>query len=169
MSIKFLNNLISQKKDNLESDNIVLLKELPFYGVAGSIYRIEEAPDCYYKVLYNQDGSINSRMIPVPKKRCKNLGLVVNDYIEDVKKYLKVFNDKYIDYSNDEIKPILNNREFYILFVIYSCCSVAYRFVHKPINSVSKMLEMRSCINATLVASIVNSGNLQIHVCFNTD
>ena len=125
MNIKLLSKLINNKKDNLESNNLVLLRELPFYGIAGSICRVEEAPECYYKILYNQDGSINSCMIPVPKKKKKNLNLVINDYIEDIKKYLNIFNDKYIDYSNNGVKTILDNRKFYILFIITLLASIS--------------------------------------------
>lgn len=119
MSLKYFISLFQNKKDNIvEDDNLVLLKELPFYGIGGTIYRIEEAPECYYKVLYNQDGSINSLKIPVPKKKTKNLSLIIDDYINEIKKYLEVSYDKYIDCSDKEIKRVLNNKEFYMLFVI---------------------------------------------------
>lgn len=127
MIIKFFQLLFQSKKENLieVDDNLLLVPELPFYGIAGTICRIEEAPEAYYKVLYNQDGTINPLKIPVPKKKKRNLSLLLGDYINDVKKYLEVYQDKYIDYSDKKVKPILNKREFYILLVITILATMA--------------------------------------------
>lgn len=101
-----------QENNNLE----LLLPELPFYGIGGTICRIEEAPESYYKVLYNQDGTINSQKIPVPKKKNKNLNLLLKDYYEDLKNYLDKFQTKY----SESYHPVLTNKQFYILAIITS-------------------------------------------------
>ena len=73
MFIKFLSILFQEQKNNPDEldTNTLLAPEIPFYGKAGTICRIEEDSESYYKVLYNQDGSIKKQKVPVPKKKAK--------------------------------------------------------------------------------------------------
>lgn len=111
-------------KKNSYSNNNQLLTELPFYGIGGSIYRIEEAEEAYYKVLYNHDGSINSNKIPVPKKKNKNLQFLLKDYFEDLNKYLELFQNQYLDYENSSNKVTLTNKQFILLAIITLLASI---------------------------------------------
>ena len=114
------------RKDNkLSNDNNnLLLQELPFYGIGGTIYRIEEAEEAYYKVLYNQDGSINLNKIPVPKKKKRNLQYLLDDYFKDLSNYLDKFNNKYIEFENNTYKEILTNKQFILLLIITFLSSI---------------------------------------------
>lgn len=103
----------------------VLLPKLPFYGIGGTICRVEEAPESYYKVLYNSDGTINPQKIPVPKNKNKNYDLILNDYCKDLKNYLDKFQNQYLEYENSINKPTLTNKQFYILAAVTSLATIA--------------------------------------------
>lgn len=120
-------SLFQPKKGNLIDNNNtkILLPEIPFYGIGGTICRIEEAPESYYKVLYNQDGTINQNKIPVPKKKTKNFNLILKDYCNDLKNYLDKFQEQYLAYENSDNKPILTNKQFYLLMTITSLATIA--------------------------------------------
>ena len=119
-------SLFKSKKDKTSENNIeILLPELPFYGLGGTIYRIEEAPESYYKVLYNQDGSINPQKIPVPKKKNKNFNLILKDYCEDLKNYLDKFQNQYLEYENNIDNPVLTNKQFYALAIVTALATVS--------------------------------------------
>lgn len=119
-------SIFQQKKEvTIEDKNIeVLLPELPFYGIGGTIYRIEEAPESYYKVLYNQDGTINSRKIPVPKKKNKNFDLILKDYCEDLKNYLDKFQHQYLDCEKNAVTPVLTDKQFFCLAIVTIVASI---------------------------------------------
>lgn len=120
-----MKKILFRKDDELNNnDNNLLLQELPFYGIGGSIYRIEEAEEAYYKVLYNQDGSINPLKIPVPKKKKKNLQYLLDDYFKDLSNYLEKFKNKYIEYENNNYKVALTNKQFILLSLITFLASV---------------------------------------------
>ena len=104
--------------DSIEDNNLVLVPEVPFYGKGGTIFRIEEASEAYYKVLYNSDGSIRKLKVPVSKKKSKNLNFLLNDYIEEVRNYLNSSYDKYMECSNNRVKVIFSNREYSVLLII---------------------------------------------------
>lgn len=107
------------------NDNIkLLLPELPFYGVSGTIYRIEEAPESYYKVLYNANGTINPQKIPVPKNKKRNFKPILDDYCKDLKNYLDKFQNQYLEYENDTIKQNLTNKQFYLLASIATISTI---------------------------------------------
>ena len=123
---KILSPLIfPPKKNNLLENNKLLFKELPFYGISGTIYRLEEAEDVYYKVIYNQDGTINPQKLPISKKKGKNYHLLENDYYKELEKCLKIFNNKYLEYANNSYKANLTNKQFYILSIATFLASVA--------------------------------------------
>ena len=105
-------------ENNYDDGNKVLAPEVPFYGKSGTIFRIEEASEAYYKVLYNSDGSIRKLKIPVSKKKSKNLNFLLNDYIEEVRNYLTSSYDKYMECSNNKVKVILSNREYSVLLIV---------------------------------------------------
>lgn len=113
-----------QKTSYNNDDNKLLLSELPFYGIGGTIYRIEEAEESYYKILYNQDGSINPNKIPVPKKKSKNLQFLLKDYFMDLSNYLSKFENQYLDYENNTVKETLTNKQFILLVIITSLASI---------------------------------------------
>ena len=109
--------LFFQKSANLENTNYcveTLLPDIPFYGMKGTICRIEVLKDVddnrelfYYKVLYNYDGSINSDKIRISKKY---LSSVVDDYYNDLKKYLDLNSDKYLDYKKNRLVNKLDDK-----------------------------------------------------------
>lgn len=113
------------ERNNFEIDDTnLLLQELPFYGVGGSIYRIEEAEESYYKVLYNQDGSINPLKIPVPKKKKKNLKYLLDDYFKDLSNYLDKFKNKHIELNNSTYKEVLSKKQFILLSLVTFLASI---------------------------------------------
>lgn len=112
-----------------------LLPDIPFYGMKGTICRIEVLKDdddrelCYYKVLYNHDGTIDSEKIRVPKCKGKNLVSLLNDYYTDLKQYLDFNNDKYLDYKTNLMNKKFDKRKVQIAVMI----SVAMTIVSLPI------------------------------------
>jgi len=125
-----MNRLLSILKKKNESDKNVsginlLLPELPFYGIGGTIYCIEEAPESYHKILYNQDGSINPNKIPVPKKKNKNFNLVLNDYCKDLKNYLDKFQNQYLEYESSINIHVLSDKQFYCLAIVTLIATLA--------------------------------------------
>lgn len=120
-------SLFQPKKGNLidGNNNSILLPEIPFYGISGTICRVEEACDCYYKVVYNQDGSISPNKIPVPKKKKKNFNFVLRDYCEDIEKYLVKYQSKYLECENSMDNPIFTDRQYYLLMVVTLLATIA--------------------------------------------
>lgn len=116
--------IFQSKKNNLLENNKLLFSEIPFYGIGGTIYRFEEADDSYYKVIYNQDGTINPQKLPISKKKGKNYRLLENDYYKEIEKYLKNLNDKYLEYTNNSYKANLTNKQFYILAIATFLASI---------------------------------------------
>lgn len=99
------------------SDNYIetLLPDIPFYGIKGTICRIEVLKDdddgrelCYYKVLYNHDGTINPKKVRVPRSKGKNFASLLNNYYEDLQKYLNLNHDKYLDYKTNKMKKTID-------------------------------------------------------------
>lgn len=119
-----IRGILFKRNDFEIDDNNLLLQELPFYGVGGSIYRIEEADESYYKVLYNQDGSINPIKIPVPKKKKKNLKYLLDDYFRDLSCYLDKYRDKHIEFYNSNYKEVLTNKQFILLSLVTFLASI---------------------------------------------
>ena len=125
-----MNNILSlpifqAKKNNLQENNRLLFNELPFYGKGGTIYRLEEADDAYYKVIYNQDGTIKPQKLPISKKKGRNYRLLESEYYKEVEKYLKCLNDKYLEVENTSYKTTLSNKQFYALAIVTFLASVA--------------------------------------------
>lgn len=116
------NNKINNTKGN---DSTILLTEIPFCGLAGTISRIEETKDSYYKVLYNADGTINKTKLPVPKKKNKNKKNLFNDYYNDLEKYLDRNKAKYLEFKNTNIIPKLSKKQFLALATVTSLASLA--------------------------------------------
>lgn len=124
----FLSLLTQNNKQtkNIESnDSTILLPRIPFYGIAGSISHIEEAKDSYYKILYNVDGTINKNKIPVPKKKTKNKKYLLNDYYNDLEKYLERNESQYLEYKNTNIIPTLSKKQFIALASVTGLASLA--------------------------------------------
>lgn len=119
-----IKRILFQKNNEQIDDNNLLLQELPFYGIGGTIYRIEEAEESYYKILYNQDGSINPNKIPVPKKKKKNLKYLLDDYFKDLSNYLDKYKDKYIELNNNTYKEVLSKKEFVLLSSVTFLASI---------------------------------------------
>lgn len=119
-----MKKLLFKKDDNQSNDNNLLLQELPFYGIGGTICRIEEAEESYYKVLYNQDGSINPLKIPVPKKKKKNFKYLLDDYFKDLGNYLDKFKNKHIELETSTYKEVLTNKQFILLSIITFLASI---------------------------------------------
>ena len=119
-----MKKLLFKKDDNQSNDNNLLLQELPFYGIGGTICRIEEAEESYYKVLYNQDGSINPLKIPVPKKKKKNFKYLLDDYFKDLVNYLDKFKNKHIELETSTYKEVLTNKQFILLSIITFLASI---------------------------------------------
>lgn len=119
-----MKKILFKKSDNLGNDNNLLLQELPFYGIGGTICRIEEAEESYYKVLYNQDGSINPLKIPVPKKKKKNFKYLLDDYFKDLGNYLDMFKNKHIELETNTYKEVLTNKQFILLSTITFLASI---------------------------------------------
>ena len=120
-------SLLPIQKNEMEelNNNQILLPEIPFYGISGSICRVEEAEESYYKVLYNQNGTINPHKIPVPKKKTKNFNLIVKDYCEDIKNYLEKYENKYLEIENTIINPTLTKNQYYALITVTILASLA--------------------------------------------
>lgn len=119
-------SIFQSKKDNLsENNNKLLFPELPFYGIGGTIHHIEEAPEAYYKVLYNQDGTINSLKLPISKKKGKNYALIKKEYYQEVEKCLKVYETQYLEHENNKYKPTLTNNQFYLLAIVTFLAGIA--------------------------------------------
>ena len=116
--LQLLFQIINKKEEIDTNYNEILLPEIPFYGISGSICRIEEAEESYYKVLYNHDGTINKTKIPVPKKKNKNFNLIIKDYYEDLKQYLDIFENTYLEYETNNITKILTNKQYYCLLIV---------------------------------------------------
>lgn len=116
---------ITKKQNSQSNNNQILLPKIPFYGINGTICHVEEAPESYYKVLYNQDGTINPNKIPVPKKKTKNFNLILKDYCEDLKKYLEKLESKYLEAENTIIKPVLSKKQFISLTIVTTLASIA--------------------------------------------
>lgn len=112
------------KKKQTDEDIKLLLPELPFYGKGGSICRIIDAPESYYKVLYTSNGGISNTLIPVPKNKGRNFKLILNDYCCDLKSYLDEFQNQYLEYESTKIKKKLSNKQFYILASIVAICTI---------------------------------------------
>lgn len=129
MNKELLLSLLTQNNKhtkNIESnDSTILLPQIPFYGLPGTISHIEETPDSYYKVLYNVDGTINKNKIPVPKKKNKNKKYLFNDYYNDLKKYLDQNESKYLEYKNTNIIPTLSKKQFISLATVTSLATLA--------------------------------------------
>lgn len=119
-----MKKILFKKDDNQSNDNNLLLQELPFYGIGGTICRIEEAEESYYKVLYNQDGSINPLKIPVPKKKKKNFKYLLDDYFKDLGNYLDKFKNKHIELETNTYKEVLTNKQFILLSTITFLASI---------------------------------------------
>lgn len=119
-----IKKIIFEKNNSQIEENNLLLQKLPFYGVGGSIYRIEEADEAYYKILYNQDGSINPNKIPVPKKKKKNLKYLLDDYFKDLSNYLDKYKDKHIELDNNNYKEVLTNKQFILLSSVTFLASI---------------------------------------------
>lgn len=115
----------TKKNELLDDTNELLFDELPFYGISGTICRIEEAPESYYKVLYNQDGTINPQKLPVSKKKGKKFIAIQEDYYSEVKNILTKFKDQYMEYENNKYNPTLTNNQFYILAIVTFLASMA--------------------------------------------
>lgn len=121
----FLSLLKPEKGNSIDNNNQILLPEIPFYGISGTICRIEETEDSYYKVLYNQDGTIKSQKIPVPKKKSKNLSLLLNDYCNDLKKYLEKYKNEYGDCEKKQTDLFLTDKQFYLLIILTLLATLA--------------------------------------------
>lgn len=106
----FLSRFMKQKNNSLEQDQIVkvLLPDIPSYGIKGSICRIEETEESYYKVLYQLDGT--TEKIPVPKKKQRNFSSIVDDYYKDLKKYLDLNHGKYHEYKENRLKQKMDKK-----------------------------------------------------------
>lgn len=123
---KILSLIQPNKQKTIENDNIkVLLPELPFYGKDKSICSIIEAEECFYKIVYNIDGTINNNKIPVPKKQQKNLKFLLKDYYNDADNYLKTYQSKYLECENFNGKPTLTNKQFYALAIVTSLAAIS--------------------------------------------
>ena len=101
-----------------------LVPKMPFFGIKGTICTIEEAPECYYKVLYGANGKIDPKKKPVPKKKGKNLCLVFDDYYKDLKKYLDLNNNKYLEVKNTHSKKYLSKKKLQICIAIATLISL---------------------------------------------
>ena len=115
----------TKKNELLDNNNKLLFNELPFYGIGGTIYCIEEAEEAYYKVIYNQDGTINPQKLPIPKKKGRNFILVQEDYYNEVKTILDKLREQYLEYEHNNYKSILSNSQFYILAIVTFLASMA--------------------------------------------
>lgn len=119
--------ILKRKTTNQAIDSLIetVLPDIPFYGLKGTICRIEVLKDdydnrelCYYKVLYNQDGTISKDKVRVPKSKGKNLSSLINDYYNDLKKYLDLNNSKYLDYKENGLKEKNNKKTIQALIIL---------------------------------------------------
>lgn len=120
----FFKSLIPVKSnDNVENDNKILPK-IPFYGVGGSICYIGEDVDCYYKVLYKNDGTVSLDKLPVPKRKNKTFKVLLEDYYNDVYKFLECSKDRYAEYNKSSYKEVLSDKLFYALAIVTALATV---------------------------------------------
>ena len=123
--------IFKEKNNSILTRENVLFGPLPFYGIGNSIYAIIEKEECYYKVLYNQDGTINPQMLPVAKKKKKNLELLKRDYCHDLSKCIEKKKPLYEEYLNNNYIPKLSNKNYYlylIISIIINIISIPYIF-----------------------------------------
>ena len=99
-------------------ENNIILPKIPFYGITGTISHIEDTIDCYYKVIYREDGSLNPLKLPIPKRRNKSLVLIEEDYYKEVEKYLTTVKDEYIKCKDSKCNTTLTNKQYILLFII---------------------------------------------------
>ena len=111
------------KEVNIVENNIILPK-IPFYGISGTISHIEESSECYYKVIYREDGSINSLKLPIPKRRSRSLVMIKEEYYNEVEKYLTSVKDKYIEFKDNKCNTTLTNKQYILLFIITLLASI---------------------------------------------
>lgn len=82
-----------------------LRPNLPFSGGKGicQIGVVKSVDDdrelCYYKILYDYIGKMDSQIITVPRCKGKNLRLLLDDYYADLKKYLDLNHEKCLEYK----------------------------------------------------------------------
>ena len=119
-------SVLSSNNKTLEIDNgnNTLFPEIPFYGIKGSIHKIEEAEESYYKILYSDNGKIDPIKKPVPKNKGKNLASIIEDYHNDLKTYLEINNDKYLEYRNISPKKKINDKNLRIALIASSAATI---------------------------------------------
>lgn len=125
MELKLITLPSKTKNESNLTDYTVILPELPFYGIGGTIYRVEETEDSYYKVIYNANGSINPQKIPVPKNKKRNFKPLLKDYCHDLKNYLDKVQNQYIECESNITDTTLTNKQFYTLALITLMATIA--------------------------------------------
>lgn len=110
--------IFKEKNNSIIEGEKILFGPIPFYGVGNTIHSIIEKEECYYKVLYKQDGSINPLMLPVAKKKKKNLELLKRDYCHDLSNCIDSKKELYLEYKNNKYIPKLSNKNYILSLVI---------------------------------------------------
>ena len=87
-----------------------MLGEIPYYGVRGSISRIDEHGKHYYVYRYDDRGNIGNCFV-IPKKYEKKL---FENYIDDVKNYLDTNKEKYLTSFSSQLKTSLNLKKHFV-------------------------------------------------------
>lgn len=125
----FFGNSVSLNEPDCHLET--LLPHMPHYGIKGTICRIEVLKDgddkvlCYYKVLYNHDGTINPNKIKIPRgKGEKNKRLLYDEYFMELKEYLELNSEKYYSYKSELLKKKIDKRQVHIGIAISAVMTV---------------------------------------------
>ena len=159
-------NLFSKRETNLNITNcqfVALCPDIPFYGIKDTICRIEVSKDLegrelsYHKVLYNHDGTINSKKVNIPRNKGKNLKLLLDDYYKELKKYLEINNNKYLDYKNNGLKKKINKKKTQVLMAVLAIVSLGLLpiigYTTGVVSAISAILAATSLLGFYMQAS----------------
>ena len=95
---------------------------LPYYGIKGTIYKIEEREN-YYTVYRYGMSEKDIYILEVPKN-IKNNELLLNNYYSDLKNYLNLNKEKYEQYKNTKYKKHPNLNLLKIIAIVMLSSSI---------------------------------------------
>ena len=95
---------------------------LPYYGIKGTIYKIEEREN-YYTVYRYGMSEKDIYILEVPKN-IKNNELLLNNYYSDLKNYLNANKEKYEQYKNTKYKKHPNLNLLKIIAIVMLSSSI---------------------------------------------
>ena len=112
--------IFSKSKANAKEDSKI--RTVPFYGVKGSICKIEEKEHQYITTRYGVNGEEGEILITPKRKKGKELE---KNYIEDMKKYLEKDWERYLTSLNQQPKKIISKKKTIIASVIAATVATA--------------------------------------------